>query len=1022
MAQESLTGDAQLIAALRKDRPEPQALVTALGRLHIAGVTPDWSAYFTGTGARRVDLPTYAFQHQRYWLRGASRQDARAGLGFETIEHPLLTTVVPLAGEDGQLFSGRLSLAEQPWLAGDAAADTVLVPATLLLDLALYAADHVGCDQVGELMLEAPLVLFADTPLQLQVVVGAPDASGDRRLAVHARPDGGEWTRHASGSLTREAAPQSEPVVWLPDGAEPVTPERVAELLGDLPAYPLSTAVWRHGDDLYTEVVLDEDHAIDAERYALHPALLEGVLRAVHAGTDRDAADAPAEAGESGGQVRMPFAWTGVSVRATGATVLRARLTRADGDALAVEVTDPAGGAVASVASLAFRPVPAADLVGRPVHHDSLFRIDWAAVPAPLAAPTGRWCVLGDDPHGIADALRAAGTDVDVRDERYVLDSGDESGVAAPQSGAVPNIVLFDAASPASGDTAADAHHTAHRVLAALQAWSADERWVDSTLVLVTHGAVGTGPDDPVRDPAGAVVWGLVRSAQAEQPGRFVVVDVDDTNASLRALPDAVHSGETQSALRAGRLAVPRLARAELPAAGERLRLRPDGTVLVTGGTGGIGALTARHLVTEHGVRHLLLVSRSGPDAEGAAALRDELTGLGAEVTIAACDLADRTALADVLAGVPAEHPLTAIVHTAGVLADGVLSSLTPQRMDEVLRPKVDGLVHLDGLTRDTDLTAFVTFSAAGSVLGSAGQGNYSAANTFIDAFAQYRRAQGLPAQSLAWGLWDLSAGMAALGDLTVDERRRLRRAGMLSVTAEQGLALFDSATAAADAVLVPARLDLTRLRTLGPDEEVSDLLRGLVRTPARRAAAGAGTEPAAAPGLEDRLAAADAGERRRILLDLVRGTVAAALGFADRNDVVPQRGFLELGLNSLTAVEVRNRLGTATGRQLPVTVMFDYPSADQLADFLVERLAPRDVRPAPAIVHGDLDRIEATLAAGDLSEQERGAVTSRLQELLAKFEHGSGGATDRSALADQLADASDNDLFDIIDKGIGAP
>ncbi|MGW2332220.1 type I polyketide synthase, partial [Streptomyces sp. NPDC001700] len=1023
MAQESLTGEGEAIAALRKDRPEPEALVTALGRLHVAGVTPDWSAYFTGTGARRVDLPTYAFQHQRYWPRGASRQDARAGLGFETIEHPLLTTAVPLAEEDGQLFSGRLSLAEQPWLAGDAAADTVVVPATLLLELALYAAAHVGCDQVGELMVEAPLVLVADTPTQLQVVVGAPDASGDRPLTVHARPDGGEWTRHASGSLTREVAPQAQPVIWLPDGAEPVARERVAELLGDLPAYPLSTAVWRHGDDLYAEAALDEDHAVDAERYALHPALLEGVLRAVHAGTHRDAADGFGEEDTGDGHVRMPFAWTGVSVRAVGATSLRARLTRADGDALAVEVTDPAGNAVASVGSLVFRPVAAADLVGRPVHHDSLFRIDWAAVTAPLAAPTGRWCVLGADPHGIADALRAVGAEADVQDERYVLDAGDEPGDTAPPSRAVPNIVLFDAASPASGDTVADAHHTAHRALAALQAWSTDERWVDSTLVLVTHGAVGTGPDDPVRDPAGAVVWGLVRSAQAEQPGRFVVVDVDDTAASLRALSDAVHSGEAQSALRAGRLVVPRLARAELPAADERLRLRPDGTVLVTGGTGGLGALTARHLVTGHGVRHLLLVSRSGPDAEGAAALRDELTGLGARVTIAACDLADRTALADVLAGIPAEHPLTAVVHTAGVLADGVLSSLTPERVDEVLRPKVDGLVNLDGLTRDADLTAFVTFSAAGSVLGSAGQGNYSAANTFVDAFAQYRRAQGLPAQSLAWGLWDLSAGMAALGDLTADERRRLRRAGMLSVTAAQGLALFDSATATGtgDAVLVPARLDLAGLRTLGPDEEVSELLRGLVRTPVRRAAAGAGTEPAAEARLHDRLATADPGERRRILLDLVRGTVAAALGFADRNDVVPQRGFLELGVNSLTAVEVRNRLGTVTGVQLPVTVLFDYPSADQLADFLVERLTPRDVRSAPVIVHGDLDRIEATLAAGDLSEQERGAVTSRLQELLAKFDGGSGGATGRPALADQLADVSDDDLFDIIDKGIGS-
>ncbi|PPT12090.1 polyketide synthase [Streptomyces cinnamoneus] len=1010
MAPESLTGTPQLIPALRKDRPEPEALVAALGRLHVAGVTPDWGTLFPG--ARTVDLPTYAFQHQRYWLQGAPKQQsAGADLGFEQVGHPLLATVVPLAGEDGYLFSGRLSLAEQPWLAGDGDADTVLVPATALLDLAVRAADQAGCDRVEELTLEAPLVLSGDVTLQLQLTVGAPDESGARPLAVHARADGQEWTRHASGTVIPALTgagrqDHATPWSWLPEGAEPVDAGLLAEKLGDLPAYPLSTSVWRYGDELYAEVALDEDETAAARQFALHPALLEGVLRAVHVGTLVDAG----EDAEGEGLVRMPFAWTGVSVRAVGATALRARLTRAPGDAVSVELRDTADGAVASVASLAFRPVPAGKLVGRTAHHDSLFRIDWAGAPSPAAVPSGRWAVLGADPLGIAGHLRAGGFEADVVPDLAALASGES----------LPEAVVLDLSGSSSGDLAAAAHGVARRTLAALQEWTADDRYVGTQLVLLTRGAVAAGADDEVHDPASAVVWGLVRSAQVENPGRFTLVDVDAAQDSLRAVPAAVLSGEPQAALRAGRLLLPRLARAVQPAAGERLGLRPEGTVLVTGGTGGIGAVVARHLVTEHGVRHLLLVSRRGSDADGASKLCEELTGLGADVTVAACDVADRSALADVLGAVPDEHPLTAVVHTAGLLADGVVSSLTPERLAEALRPKVDGAVHLHELTRDADLTAFVTFSAAAGLLGSAGQGNYTAANTFLDSFAQYRRAQGLPAQSLAWGLWDLSAGMA--GGLTDGDRRRMRRAGVVPISAAQGMALFDAATVAgAEPVLVPARLDLAALRAVGPDEEVPDLLRGLVRVPVRRAAAPAATEQPSGADLRSRLAAAHEGERRHILLDLVRATAAAVLGFADKNEVEAHRGFLELGLNSLTAVELRNRLGAAAGLTLPVTVMFDHPSAGEMAGFLGEQLL-RDQRPegSQATVHGDLDRIEASLAGGVLDEQERDAVTARLQELLAKFGDGSGGGAGRSALADQLADVSDDDLFDIIDNGLG--
>ncbi|MGW2200250.1 type I polyketide synthase, partial [Streptosporangium sp. NPDC001682] len=356
--------------------------------------------------------------------------------------------------------------------------------------------------------------------------------------------------------------------------------------------------------------------------------------------------------------------------------------------------------------------------------------------------------------------------------------------------------------------------------------------------------------------------------------------------------------------------------------------------MLITGGTGGLGGHLARHVVAERGVRRLLLTSRRGLEAPGAVELQAELIAHGVEVMIAACDMADRDQVAALLAQVPAEHPLTAVIHTAGVLADGTIPSLTPERLDAVLRPKVDAAWHLHELTRGLDLAAFVVFSSLAGVMGSAGQGNYAAANAFLDGLAQLRRAEGLPALSLAWGAWAQDSGMT--GTLSDADMRRIARTGMPPLSVEQGLALFEAAVALEQAVLVPVRLDLPSMRGYG---EVPALLRGLVRGGRRSAASGS----VVAATLLQRLAPLGLAERVEVLVDLVRTGVAMVLGHASPETVEVRREFRELGFDSLTAVELRNRLNGVTGLRLPSTLVFDYPTPVVLAEFLLAELFGED-------------------------------------------------------------------------------
>ncbi|AEV86942.1 beta-ketoacyl synthase [Actinoplanes sp. SE50] len=866
------------VESLRRQDGGLRRFAGSLAAAWARGATVDWARF--SPAARPADLPTYAFQRERYWMAPVAGADP-VSLGQQPLRHPLLGAAVPLPGTDGLVATGRVSLTSHAWLADHDALGAVLLPGTAFVELAINAGAQVGCGVLAELTVQAPLVLPDRGPVALQVLVGGPDEDGARPVAVHARAEGGDapWVCHAAGLLTPDdggPAPGHPDDSWPPAGAVAVDVTGAYDgLLGRGYAYgPVFQglrALWRRGDEVYAEVALPEPAHADAALFGLHPAALDAALHAALLTSDPD------------GTV-LPFAWTGVRLHATGATELRVRLAPA-GTGSSIHLTDPAGRPVLSADGLVSRPVSAEQLAAPGAPRDVPYRLDWMPMPAAGTAPPVRWREVGG-----LDEL-----------------TGDDD---------LPDVVLLRAPAADPADLPAALRETGAATLATLRRWLSEPALDGRRLALLVE------PDTLLGD----TVRGMLRAAQAEHPDTFLVLDHDGRPESLAALPDALAAGEPEVSIRSGRPHLPRLVAAGPPDAAARPD--PAGTVLVTGGTGGLGALVARQLTTDCGVRHLLLTSRRGPAAPGAEELVAELTERGVQVTVAACDAGDRAALAAVLAAVPAEHPLTGVVHAAGVLDDGLIAAQTPERLDAVLRAKADGAWHLHELTADADLAMFVLFSSVAATLGGPGQTTYAAANGFLDALAAHRRAAGLPATAMAWGLWT-GAGM---GDrLREADVRRMAADGLPPLPVADGLTLFAAALRTDAGHQALLRLDPVVLRAQAAAGELHPKLRALIRVPARRAAG--------ETSLPRRLAGLGRPERLALLADEVRRRAAAVLGFTDPAGVDPGRAFRELGFDSLASLQLRNALNALTGLRLPATLVFDHPSCAAVAGHLDELL-----------------------------------------------------------------------------------
>nr|WP_204038389.1 type I polyketide synthase [Micromonospora qiuiae] len=950
------------IGTLRRDDGGRARLLASLGEAFAEGAPVDWTTVLPAPDGPRVTLPTYPFEHQQFWLVPGNGTDV-TGAGLSKTDHPLLSAMVELP-DGGWLFTGRLSLATHRWLADHALAGAVLLPGAGHVELALFTGRHAGADRLAELAIDTPLILPEQGSVDLQVAIGPSADSGQRTVTIRSRRwqpgHDSEWARHAYGLLERsEAAGEVLPWPPPPDAALPVEGfyDQLSRFGLDYgPSFQGLCAAWRADSGAWGEVRLPE--GTDADGFGIHPALLDAALHtlAVHHGL--------LTTGGEGEPVRLPFVFHGVSLHSTGATAARTRLTVPEGqpDTLTLRMSDSAGAPLLSIDKLTLRQVDAQQLRAGSASSRPLYRVEWTVVPAP-AAP-------------------------------------------APDE-AVPHVIdLTGLADDSDGDPATVTHATTEALLRELQHRLGED---DHTpVVVLTHHAMAVSGDQPVSLPA-AAAWGMVRAVQAEHPGRITAIDNEAAAApDLAVIRAARSTGEPQIAIRDQQLHAPRLTRLPVSAPGGEPVVDPEGTVLITGGTGTLAAATAEHLITRHGARHLVLASRTGPNTAATGRLHDRLSVLGATVTTASCDTADPEQLAALVAAIPAARPITAVIHCAGTIEDATVGTMTVDQLHGVLAPKVDTAWHLHRLTQHHPVLTFALFSSAAGTIGNPGQANYAAANTFLDALAHHRRRAGQPATSLAWGMWEQDSALTAT--LSAQDRARLTRYGLVPMPTQQALQLLDRAITSEQPDVLTAHLNLATLRQLATDGQLPAVMRRLLpSTP------GTATATTAAP-LGQRLADLSPPEQQELILNTLRTHTAAVLGHGNASQLDLTQPFKELGFDSLTAVELRNRLSAATGQRLPATVVFDHPTPTALATYLRRRLAPEQTATATALEH--LVRLESVLSGIQPGSEDEGQVGNRLRALLAKWTGARESA--EQAVTEKLEAASTAEIFDFIDRELG--
>ncbi|MFE7619798.1 SDR family NAD(P)-dependent oxidoreductase, partial [Streptomyces sp. NPDC057496] len=951
----------------------PAGVLRSLGVLHAQGYPVDWSRVPGASGAvSLVALPTYAFRRDRYWSEpgtvhtGASASGTASGTASADVRsagvrsagllpsaHPWVGATLPLAGGEGHLLTGLLSSAGQPWLADHAAFGVAIVPGTGMLELALTAAAEAGFGGVEQLTLLEPLPIDPAGAERVQVVVGAADAGGRATVTVHSQSEGTDraWTRHAVGVLSPPGAGRDGATAfpdltrWPVAGAEQVDLDGFYERFRERdldygPAFRGLVELWRDGDTAYGRICLPE--GLRADEYRVHPALLDAALHACM-GARREA--------EGETPVLFPFEWSGVELSAVGSAELRVRVdVDESGTGLRLWAADADGSPVLS-GELRLREVTAEQVRGaaRPEH---LYRVELREVNAPT---TGTGAGTGTIDGGIGVGV---GSDA----SRVVVDARDWTGTVTEVAtrGLIELQRLFTENTGNTGNTGnTETGITTETDTAA-----------DAEVVWLTSGAVG----DDGHDLAQAALWGLVRATRSEFPDRTVrLVDTtgadltgaDLTGADLSGPVAAALGSEAELVVRDGTVYTPRLVAvpgAESPAP----VLDPDGVVLITGGTGELGRAVAEHLVREYGVRHLLLTSRRGLRAPGMDEAVAGLTAAGVRtVDVVACDVADRESLAAVLADATSDRPLTGVFHLAAVVDDGLLGSQNPERLTRVLAAKTESALHLHELTLDLAPAVFVLFSSAAGLLGTAGQSTYAAANTALDALAAYRHGLGLPGTSLSWGLWE-QGGLSRTASLGRADLARMSRQGFGALDRAEALAALDSALRTPHPHLVPVKL--TGTGSPSPQQHPAGsekppvLLRDLVRVRPQATGTGVGTGAGARTGTGAGTAAVLAGtqeqltsptslsgaELREALVELVRAEATTVLGLS--STILADQRFQKLGLDSLTAVELRRRLTAATGTTLPSTVAFEHPTPERLADRLMRDLDPdHDTSATPA-------------------------------------------------------------------------